>query len=116
MRPSILFIVTGDPRTSARPAEAIRIAAGIGSWQRTDVHLYLHGLAVQALSPFADELPDGDHYVRYLPLIAGLGRPIYVDAGASMPVALEEIAVPIQKIDNPELAALCTRMTYVSRF
>ena len=35
--PKTLVIIETDPRTSARPAEAIRIAAGIGVWKKTDV-------------------------------------------------------------------------------
>ena len=41
--PKTLVIVETDPRTSARAAEGIRIAAGIGVWKKTDVTLLLRG-------------------------------------------------------------------------
>ena len=40
MKPRVLFIVTGDPRTSPRPAEAVRIAAGVVAWKRADIAVY----------------------------------------------------------------------------
>jgi len=32
--PKTLVMIETDPRTSPRPAEAIRIAAGIGAWKK----------------------------------------------------------------------------------
>ena len=48
MKPRLLLIVTTDPRISPRPAEAVRIAAGVGAWQKIDVTLYLRDAAVLA--------------------------------------------------------------------
>jgi len=73
-----LVTIGSDPRTSPRPAEAIRIAAGAGSWKKTEISLLLRGPAGHALSEFADELVDEDNFNRYLPIIAEWGRPIYV--------------------------------------
>ena len=53
MKPKLLLLVTSDPRTSARPAEAVRIAAGIGAWKKADVTLYLLSFQVQRLVVFA---------------------------------------------------------------
>ena len=58
MKRQALFIIGGDPRISARPAEAIRIAAGIGTWKKISVRIYLEGAAVLALSEFPDDLVD----------------------------------------------------------
>jgi hypothetical protein len=59
MKPSALFIIRGDPRVSHRPAEAIRIAAGVGTWKKTDITVYLHGPAVLALRIWAAHLCSG---------------------------------------------------------
>src|SRR5277367_218031 len=78
--PLTLVIIETDPRTSPRPAEAIRIAAGIGVWKKTDVTLLLRGpVSGYSLQEYADELIDEDNFVRYLPLVAEQPRPIYVE-------------------------------------
>jgi hypothetical protein len=73
-----LVTISSDPRTSARPAEAVRIAAGAGSWKKTEIRLLLRGPAGYALSEFADDLVDEDNFNRYLPIINEWNRPIYV--------------------------------------
>jgi hypothetical protein len=88
--PKTLVIIETDPRTSARPAEAIRIAAGIGVWQKTDVTLLLRGpVAGYSLQEYADELVDEDNFTRYLPLVAESPRPIYVEDSFTDVAALE---------------------------
>ena len=78
--PKTLVIIETDPRTSPRPAEAIRIAAGIGAWKKTDVTLLFRGpVAGYSLQEYADELIDEDNFTRYLPLVAEQPWPIYVE-------------------------------------
>ena len=66
--PRTLVMIETDPRSSARPAEGIRIAAGIGVWKKTEVTLLLRGPAGYSLQEYADELIDEDNFVRYLPI------------------------------------------------
>src|ERR1043166_8097475 len=116
MKPRVLFTVTSDPRTSPRPAEAVRIAAGVGSWQKIEVTLYLRGAAVLLLGEWAEELVDGDNFARYLPLVAEAGQPICVQGG---PPALSELAqsrVLSQAIGDAHLAQLAARSHYLTRF
>jgi hypothetical protein len=87
--PRTLVMVETDPRTSPRPAEAIRIAAGIGAWKKTEVTLLLRGLAGYSLQEYADELIDEDNFTRYLPLVAEAPRPIYVEDSFTDLAALE---------------------------
>ncbi|HUB67585.1 MAG TPA: hypothetical protein VL981_08880 [Candidatus Methylacidiphilales bacterium] len=77
--PKTLVLIETDPRTSPRPAEGIRIAAGIGAWKKTDVTLLLRGPAGYCLQEYPDELVDEDNFVRYLPIVAESPRPIYVE-------------------------------------
>ena len=116
MNPSVLFLVTSDPRVSARPAEAIRIAAGIGTWKKVDITVYLRDAAVLALSEFTDELVDEDNYSRYLPIVAEFGRPVYVQRGAPLLAELGEAPQPFEEIDDTQLALLAARSKYVLRF
>jgi hypothetical protein len=113
---SALFIVQSDPRTSPRPAEAIRIAAGVGTWRKVEVTLALLGPATLALCEFPDELVDEDNYVRYLPIVGEWGRPIYVQEGSPFLSDLGQSPVAFETISPPQLAALAARHDCVLRF
>lgn len=116
MNPKLLFIVTGDPRTSAKPAEAIRIAAGVGTWKKADITLYLRNAAVLAVSEYADEFVDEDNYTRYLPIVKEFGRPIYVQKGAALLNEIGDSVFSIEEIDDERLAGLAAESNYVARF
>jgi hypothetical protein len=116
MKPSALFIITGDPRASARPAEAIRIAAGVGAWKKIDITVYLRGAAVLALGEYVDELVDEDNYTRYFPIVGEFGRPIYVQQGAPPLKELGAATLKFEEIDDARLAALAAEHSCVLRF
>jgi hypothetical protein len=112
----LLFVVASDPRSSGRPAEAIRIAAGVGAWKRVDLDLYLRGPAVLVLSEYPDDLAEADNYTRYLPIIREWMRPIYVERGAPLLKAIGATTVPYQEIAERELAEIAAASSYVARF
>lgn len=116
MNPSILFIISSDPRQSPRPAEAIRIAAGVGTWKKADVSVYLRDAAVLALSEFADEFVDEENYTRYFPIIREFGRPIYVQRGAPLLMEIGEPSLRFEEISDEEFASLAARHKYTTRF
>ena len=116
MKPSALFIVSGDPRRSAKPAEAIRIAAGVGTWKKADITVYLRGEAVLALSDFVDEFVDEDNFSRYLPIVGEFGRPVYVQKNAPLLGELGESPLKFEEIDDHQLAQLAAQSSYVLRF
>ena len=116
MKPAALFIVTGDPRTSARPAEAIRIAAGVGTWKKTDISVYLRGPAVLALSEYVDEFVDEDNFSRYFPIVGEFGRPIYVQQGAPLLGEIGESPLKFEEINEVQLAQLAAGSNYVLHF
>ena len=116
VRPSLLFLIASDPRVGARPAEAIRVAAGLGAWKKLDITVYLRGPAVRALGEWVDDLRDEDNYTRYLPLLAHGGRPILVEAGAAELSDLGTATAPFREIDDRELARLAAASTSVLRF
>lgn len=109
-------MVTSDPRTSPRPAEAVRIAAGVGTWRKAGMMLYLHGPAVLALAEFTDELMDEDNFSRYLPILGDLGHPVYVQQGAPGLAELGDSTISRQELDPAGLAALTATATAVLRF
>ena len=116
MKPRVLFIVTSDPRNSPRPAEAVRIAAGVGAWPRVETTLYLRGAAALAVGEFSDDLVDGENFARYVPLVLESGRPIYVQRDASPTAELIEAGLNIEAIDDTQLAELAAASHSVVRF
>ena len=116
MKPSLFFIISTDPRTSARPAEAIRIAAGVGTWKKANVRVYLRGPAVLALTEFPDELIEEDNLTRYLPIVGEFGYPVFVEKGSEFIAELGESPLPFQETDDATLAKLCAESTSVLHF
>ncbi|MBX3746792.1 MAG: hypothetical protein KF833_15895 [Verrucomicrobiae bacterium] len=116
MARKILFVINGDPRTSARPAEGIRIAAGVGTWKKVEVTVVLAEAAVLALSEFPDELVDEDNYVRYLPILGEWGRPVYVETGAPFLQDLGQTPVPYERVTVSQVAAMAAASDCVLRF
>jgi sulfur relay (sulfurtransferase) DsrF/TusC family protein len=64
-----LFVIVSDPRKSHRPAEAIRIAAGVAAWKKVDVSVYLYGDAARILDDTTGDFVDEEHFTRYLPML-----------------------------------------------
>lgn len=113
--PRTLVVVETDPRTSARPAEGIRIAAGIGAWKKTDVTLLLRGPAGYSLQEYADELVDEDNFVRYLPLVAEGPRPIYVEDSFGDLAALAESPWRFEVVTRERAGQLMRESDYLIR-
>jgi hypothetical protein len=116
MKPSAIFIIDSDPRRSGRPAEAVRIAAGVGAWRKLDVALYLREAAVLVLGEEAEALMDGENYPRYLPVLRDLGRPVFVQKGAAALGQLGQAALPFEEISDEQLAAEAAARGCVLRF
>lgn len=116
MKRRVLFIVTSDPRISPRPAEAVRIAAGVGAWEKIDAVLYLRGPAVLALGEHAEELVDGDHFVRYLPLAAEGGRSVCAQCSSPLLAELGEVQTTFETVNDDQLAQLAVDSDCVVRF
>ncbi len=113
---TVLILITSDPRTSHRPAEAIRIAAGVGVWKRAEVIIYLREPAVLALSEDTGGFVDEENYTRYLPLVRDSGHPIYVQRGAALLPKAGETSFKFEELADDELARLAAHSTYVMRF
>ncbi len=114
--PKTLVIVETDPRTSSRPAEAIRIAAGIGAWKKTDVTLLFRGpVAGYSLQEYADELVDEDNFTRYLPLVAEHERPIYLEDSFTELNALDGSPWKYEIVPSARTAELIREHDYLIR-
>jgi hypothetical protein len=113
--PRTLVIVETDPRTSARAAEGIRIAAGIGAWRKTDVTLLLRGPAGYSLQEYADELIEEDNFTRYLPIVVEGPRPIYLEDSFADLAALDGSPWRYEVITRDRAAQLVRENDYLIR-
>ncbi|MCE0483381.1 MAG: hypothetical protein LV479_03980 [Methylacidiphilales bacterium] len=113
--PKTLVMVETDPRTSPRPAEAIRITAGIGAWKKTDVTLLLRGAAGYCLQEYADELVDEENFSHYLPLVAEQPRPVYIENSFTDTAALESSPWKYEIITEERVAELIRANNYLIR-
>ena len=116
MKPRALFVITSDPRNSHRPAEAIRIAAGVAVWKKVDVLVYLHHGAVLALSEYPDDLVDEENYTRYLPMLGQFEHPIYVQRGSALLAQIGQPSLPFEEISERQLAELAAQSSSVVHF
>jgi hypothetical protein len=116
MKPSALIIIESDPRHSERPAEAVRIAAGVSAWKKVEVTLYLREAAVLVLREQAEELKDGEDCARYLPVLLESGRPVYAQKGAAALSAIGQASLPFEEISDEQLAGLAAACSCVLRF
>ncbi len=114
--PSLLIVVTADPRQSPRTAEAVRIAAGLAAGGRVEVTLYLRGPAMLALSEGPADLMDEDGFRQYLPILGELGRPILVEAGAAELTSVRGASYRFEEISDQRLAEMAAVGDYVLRF
>ena len=76
----------------------MRIAAGVGAWNKVKVHLHLDGPAVRCADEFAEELINGHLFTEYLPAVLNHGGVILADRANPL---LKEIH-PIVRLDLRE--------------
>lgn len=116
MTPRVLFIISSDPRTSGKPAEAIRIAAGVSAWKKSDVSVYLRDAAVLALSEDTVDFVNEDNFSRYLPMLGETKNPVYVQENNPGLTELGESSLHVKQVSDRDLAVLAAAHDYVLRF
>jgi hypothetical protein len=116
MKSSALFIISADPRTSPRAAEAVRIAAGIAPWQRVRVQVCFRGAAVLALDSQVEQWPEGETFLRHLPSLALEPRTLWALAESPFLPEVKEAIIPFETLNGPQLAALAAGAQYVLNF
>lgn len=79
--PSVLVLISGDPRSSPRAFEAMRIGVGVVAGE-TPLRLVLTGPAVHLLDADTDDLVDGDDIAKFRDTLRRLGVPLHVAADA----------------------------------
>lgn len=116
MPPKVLVLVESDPRTSPRPAEAVRMTAGVNTWRRVEILLYLRGPAIRLVADVTGQLMEEEGLRRYLSLLAELGQAILVQADAPELKELENPLVALCPVNDEELARLASTCAVTLRF
>ncbi|HEY1169799.1 MAG TPA: hypothetical protein VGH19_00390 [Verrucomicrobiae bacterium] len=106
----VLIVVTSDPRANGKAAEAVRIAAGVGSWEKVAVIVCFCGEARRVIADEPDDLINGEVISSYLPLLQENPEAVRVLVENGMHDC------GIAAITLPQLAELGRGMDNVMRF
>ena len=99
MSKRIAVVISEDPRATARPVEALRIALGLcaGDHKLTVVLL---GQAPLLLNEDTEEIIDVDILEKYLPSFKHLSIPFVVEQGTVVNVIAEGFSVTTLPVDE----------------
>ncbi len=95
----IAVVISEDPRVTARPVEALRIALGLcaGDHKTTVVLL---GRASALLMEDTEEIIDVDVLEKYLPSFKHLAVPFVVEAGSAIDAWSDDFSVTTRTADE----------------
>jgi sulfur relay (sulfurtransferase) DsrF/TusC family protein len=108
MPPSILFLIKSNPQKSHRPAEAIRIAVGLGTG-KNPLTLILAEKAPLLLNYESQELEDSETIERYLPILKEWMIPFYVEQEALQALSLDDHPFKVEAISTERIAQLISQ-------
>ena len=112
---NLLIKIGSDPRKTPRPAEAVRIGAGVGAWNKVKVHLLLEGPALFCLDQFADELNQGELFTQYLPSILAHGGRIITDESNPIRNSIKP-ALAFEQLPAAEITKFTEQADHVMEF
>ena len=110
----MLFIISSDPRTSHRAAEAVRVAAGLAAIGQQEISVCFSQAAALIVSQSSQTFVDGDVIQKHLPLLAQHAQAIWVESGD--PFLEGDPLVPLQRLGLTELAEKAANSKGVLRF
>ena len=96
------WIISDDPRQSHGPVEALRVAAGLGSWGKVVGNIWLCGPAVLVLDTNGDDFPDQDSIEKYLEILEGTDWKICVSANNPFLKQIAAIKEDIEMLPDSE--------------
>ncbi len=96
----IIFIIQSDPEKSHRPAEAIRITAGLAA-SNVPVKIILSGRASLLLSHEEEEdIVDSEIVEKFMPLLRDWKIPIYIDKTCATEITTKEYNLRFVDLDE----------------
>lgn len=111
----LLILVTSDPLTNGRLAEAIRLSAGVSAWQKVQVTVFVGGRAVAGLITGDGRFVDEENIVEYLPMLREHNQELYLEHGHPL-LQSHPAELPFPMLDVNGLAKLVAGQDYVMRF
>ena len=115
MAAKLVILIRSNPDKSHRPAEAIRIAAGLGIG-KNPLKVILSGESPRVLSPDEDDLIDIDIIEKFLPMMNEWNIPIYVDKRSLSNIDLKNSPYKFRVADSEETSELIAGGHYVMVF
>jgi len=104
-QPTLLVVVYADPAQNGATAEALRMAMGLSTGNRS-LQLALMGPAAQVLGEDVDDLVDGEMMENHLDVFEDWGTPFYVSREAASTYDLSDSPVEVVPIDLADLARM----------
>lgn len=99
MSKHIAVVISEDPRITARPVEALRIALGLCAGDHKTTVILL-GPASVLLVEDTEEIIDADILEKYLPSFKQLDVPFVVETGTSMDMWSDDFSVTTRTTDE----------------
>jgi sulfur relay (sulfurtransferase) DsrF/TusC family protein len=99
MSKRVAVVISDDPRSTARPVEALRIALGLCAGDH-DTTVILLGSASRLLMEDTEEIVDAEILEKYLPSFKHLAVPFIVETGTSMDTWSDDFSVTIRTVDE----------------
>lgn len=96
--PRLVVLIRADPLTSHRPAEALRIAAGVVT-NGIETAVILSGGALHLLTHDTSECVDDDVIETYLPVLVEWKVPFYVERH-ELPDGKNTEEIPVTPVDT----------------
>ena len=115
MGPKIVFLIRSNPCNSHRPAEAIRIAAGLGIG-KNPIKIVFSGESPRILSFDEEDLIDIDIIEKFLPILQEWGIPLYVDKSSLALIDLKSSTYDFSIIEPEDTSELLAGGHYVFVF
>ncbi|HUR45449.1 MAG TPA: hypothetical protein VMZ27_06160 [Candidatus Saccharimonadales bacterium] len=116
MKRQVLLIISSDPRTSARPAEAVRIAAGVVPWLEVRMQICFCNEAVLALDELSADFPDGDVFEQHLPRLVEHELAPWVERTSASLKHIKNPLVSFKEVSTDQLAQFAAGCDYVLNF
>ncbi|MBR90494.1 MAG: hypothetical protein CMO66_04375 [Verrucomicrobiales bacterium] len=115
-KPRLLILIDSDPRTSPRPAEALRVAGGIGVWEQVQVSVVLRHAASWAYSADAEGLKGGRMFRQFIGMVRESGGEVYLQASEETMQVIDAETLMQSNLKDSRLAELAAGADYLMRF
>jgi sulfur relay (sulfurtransferase) DsrF/TusC family protein len=99
MSKRIAVVISEDPRTTARPVEALRIALGLYAGDHK-LTVILLGQAPLLLKEDLEDITDAEILEKYLPSFKHLSIPFVIEEGTVLDVGMKDFSVTTLPADD----------------